>query len=695
MKLTDRLNFGFSRRTPLILQTESAECGLACLSMVAGFHGSYISLHELRQRFPVSLKGLSLAGLVRAAKVLNLSARPVRLDLPGLEKLKLPCVLHWNFDHFVVLTAVDKNGAVILDPASGQRRVPLTEVSEAFTGFALELWPDPGFRQQEKKEAVSLRSVLGHIKGAYRSAAHVLAIALALEVFSLVSPLFLQWTIDVAIPSFDGDLIVTLAIGFGLLMLFHELLSALRAWLLIYIGTALNIQVRANVFTHLIQLPVEYFAKRSLGDVTSRFGSIDTIQKTLTTSFLEAIIDGVFVALTLAMMFLYSPLLATISLSAMVLYAVGRISWYRPLHVATEEQIVQAAKQQSHFLETIRGARAIKLFQRQDERRSSWLSLLVFQVNSELKTQKMQLAYKLLNGVLFGLENILIVGFGASMVVQQKYTVGVLVAFIAYKGQFGQRVTALIDKYFDVKMLQLQARRLGDIVLSEPESLSGDVGIERHDFLRTDIEVANLGFRYGEHEPNVFKGVTWTIHAGESVAIVGPSGCGKSTLLQVILGILPATEGDVRVGGVSVKRLGVDTLRSLVGTVMQDDVLFAGSIAENISFFDPNADMAWIAECARTASIADDIGAMPMGYNTQIGDMGSVLSGGQKQRILLARALYKRPKILFLDEATSHLDVEKERAVNEAISKLDITRVIVAHRPETIASASRVISLGT
>jgi ATP-binding cassette, subfamily B, bacterial CvaB/MchF/RaxB len=266
-------------------------------------------------------------------------------------------------------------------------------------------------------------------------------------------------------------------------------------------------------------------------------------------------------------------------------------------------------------------------------------------------------------------------------------------AFNAYKGQFDGRVSSLIDKFFELKMLQLQGERLADIVLTEPEVSQGLSFSDQESLSTPTIEVVGLRFRYGEQEPFVLDGVNLKIAAGESVAIIGPSGCGKTTLVNVMLGVFPPTEGDVLIGGVSVKQLGIDSLRRMVGTVMQDDVLFAGSIADNISFFDPHADQQWVEECAKLAAIASEIKSMPMGFNSLVGDMGTILSGGQKQRVLLARALYKRPKILFLDEATSHLDIAKELEVNTAVKALNITRVIVAHRPETIATASRVIVL--
>ena len=693
MSFFSELSFGFGPKLPLILQTEATECGLACLAMVAGFHQHRTDLMNLRQRFPVSLKGATLGGLIQVASQLNLGTRPLKLELDDLRELKLPCILHWNFNHFVVLKTVQAKQAVTIhDPGIGIRVVPWDEVSAAFTGVALELWPTPNFQTKEAPPPILLRNLTGRITGLFASCGQILVLALALEMFALTSPLFLQWVVDNVLVSGDRNLLTTLALGFGLLMVMQQTVAAIRSWVILYMGTTLNLQWRANVFSHLVRLPVQYFEKRHLGDVVSRFGTIDLIQHTLTTSFLEAILDGLMTVVTLVMMYIYSPMLAAIAVAAMLLYGASRWAWYGPLRRATEEQIIHAAKQQSHFLETVRGVKAIKLFQRQDERRASWLALLVDQINAELRTQKLQLLYKLLNGLLFGVENVLIIWFGARLVLEGNFSVGALMAFQAYKGQFDSRVGSLIDKFCELKMLQLQGDRLADIILSEPEP-TGQHGALEAAALAPSIAVHGLRYRYAEQEPFVLDGVDFSIGPGESVAIVGPSGCGKTTLMNVLLGILTSTEGEVLIGGVSVKQLGVAPLRQMIGTVLQDDVLFAGSIADNISFSDPQADLQWVDECAHLAAVAADIAAMPMSYNTLVGDMGTVLSGGQKQRVLLARALYKRPKILFLDEATSHLDIEKEQLVNRAVNNLNITRVIIAHRPETIASAKRVIVL--
>lgn len=703
--MLERLTLGVKRRVPRILQTEAAECGLACVGMIAGFHGHHQSLASLRGRFPVSLKGATLATLIQVASQLGLASRPVKAELGALGKLALPCILHWDFNHFVVLTAINGRWATVIDPAHGTRKIAIGELSASYTGVALELWPTPDFQTANNVRPVRLRELTGRISGLGAAFSQVLLLALALEVLTVVQPFFLQWVVDHVLNTGDRDLLTTLALAFGLMMVMLQLTSVARSWMLLYLGTTLNLQWRTNVFTHLLRLPVAYFERRHLGDVVSRFGAIDAIQRTVTTSFMEALLDGVVMLITLVLMFLYSPPLAWIALGAMALYGLARWAGYASLRYATEEHIIHAAKEQTHFLETVRGVKAIKLFQHQDDRRSRWLALLVNEINADLRVQKWTLFFRTFNGLLFGVSSIAVLWLGARLVLDGQFTVGALLAFIVYKTLFDRRVAALLDKLVDVKMLRLQGERLADIVRETPEpadalladalaDTSADSSGEEGGVRRAPvIEVRNLRFRYSPQEPYVLDDVSLRIESGESVAITGPSGGGKTTLINILLGILTPTDGEVLVDGVPVRGVGAASLRRLAGTVLQDDVLFAGSIADNISFFDPRFDAERAHRCARIAAIHDDIIAMPMGYNTLVGDMGTVLSGGQKQRVLLARALYKQPLLLFLDEATSHLDIARERVVNTAISRLSMTRVIVAHRPDTIAAAGREIML--
>lgn len=674
----------------MVLQTEAAECGLACLAMIAGWHGHHTDLSALRARFVISLKGVNLSHLVQYANSLDLSARALRLEIDELRQLALPCILHWDLNHFVVLVKVDRKGIFIHDPAIGARHVPYVQVDKYFTGVALELTPMAGFQPADERRRVSLMALMGHVDGLWRTFALVFGMALALEVFALAGPMLNQWVVDEALVSADRSLLNVLICGCALMLAVQTAISLARGWTVMYLSTHINLQWAANVFTHLLHLPVVWFEKRHLGDVVSRFGSVSTIQHTLTTGFIEAILDGLFAVATLAMMLIYSAQLTAVVLIAVLLYAVIRILSFGPLRMANEEALLLGAKEHSHFLETIRGVQAIKLFGRELDRRGRWVNLLVDSVNRDVRTEKFMLWFGIASTAVFGMEHLAVLWLGAGKVMEGGMTIGMLLAFTSYGGQFGGRMAALTNRFMEFRLLSVHAERLADIVL---EAMESEGRQEPAAELTPRIELLDVSFRYAENEPWIIRHLTLTIEPGESVALVGPSGCGKTTLVKLILGILQPTEGELRLGGCPVQLLGVSSQRRVMAAVMQDDHLLAGSLAENISFFDPQPQQERIEMCARMAAVHEDIAVMPMGYHTLAGDMGTTLSGGQKQRILLARALYKSPKIIVLDEATSHLDVLRERQVNDAIGALAMTRICVAHRPETIAMSGRVIRL--
>ncbi len=620
---------------------------------------------------------------------LGFRCRPLRLDLEHLSQLQLPCVAHWDLNHFVVISKVHRNGVTVLDPAYGERRLSLEEISRHFTGIALELHPTAEFQVTPRPPAVSLAQLTGRVEGLWRALGLLLLLSVALQVFVLIAPFFMQWTVDQALVAYDRDLLTVLGTGFALALLLQVCIGQIRGWAVIYLSNRLNLQWTGNVFRHLLHLPLDYFEKRHLGDVTSRMGSIQAIQRTLTTSFVEALIDGLMAVVTLGMMLLYSWKLALVTLLAVALYAIARACAFAPLRRGTEKQLIAGARQESHLLESIRGVQSVKVAGRESVRQAGYFNLMNETVNQDIWLSKFGLSFGGANQLLFGLERIAVIWLGALLAMDNVFSVGMLIAYLAYKDQFSQRVGALIDKWVEFRMLRLHGERLSDIVLSEPEDSTDNGNALLPDGLR--IEVEDLGFRYAPGEPWVLKNCSFVVDAGESVAIIGPSGCGKTTLIKILLGLLQPTEGQVRIGGVPLSRISISDYRRMIGAVMQDDQLFAGSVSDNIAFEDDHHDEGKVLEAAQLAAVHDDIAAMPMGYNSLIGDMGTTLSGGQKQRVILARALYRRPQLLFLDEATSHLDVERERLVNEAVKQLELTRVIIAHRPETIASADRVL----
>jgi len=692
MNILSDIRMGWGRRLPMVLQSEAAECGIACLAMLAGYHGYHTHLTDLRRRFGVSLKGATLEDIMRVAGHVGLSSRPLRLNIDELNQLQMPCVLHWDLNHFVVLESIRGCNVVIHDPAAGVRRLTLVEASEHFTGVALEVAPGPDFAPAEAPPRVRIWQMFGRFAGLKRSLLQLLLMAAAIEVFAIASPLFMQWVVDQALVSADHSLLTILVIGFTLLLLVRTSVTAMRDWMVMAMTSSLKVQARANLFSHMIHLPTSFFEARHLGDVMSRFNSQSTILQALTTDMIDVVLDGVMVVLTLVIMVIYAPLLALMVVAGAALYAAIRWVAYLPLRQSSAEAIIWEAKRDSHFFETLRGIKTIKLFNAQESRRSHWLYLLVEAINRQLTGQKLRLLFQTSNTLVRGLLAILVVWLGAEQVMRNAMSVGMLLAFIAYKDQFLARISALIDRLVDLRVLGLHSERMADIALTAPEARS----MQPPRPMPTQpaaIELRGVRFRYGVNDAYVLDGIDFRVERGESVAITGLSGCGKTTLLKLMAGLLEPSEGEILIDGEPIARIGVEQYRSMIGVAMQDDQLFAGSIADNISFFAQRPDNERIEECARLAAIHEDIAAMPMGYHSLIGDMGTMLSGGQKQRVLIARALYHRPVILLLDEATSHLDLQRENAVSTAIRNTHVTRVIVAHRPETIASADRVITL--
>jgi len=693
-----KLHFGSRPPLPLIMQSEAAECGLACMAMVASYHGHEIDLMGMRQRFTLSMRGASLKTLVDIAGGLKLAARPIRIELDDLQHLKMPCILHWNMNHFVVLKKVrlDAQGKLhsirIHDPALGEISVAAAQVDTAFTGVALELAPDTGFEPRQERQQLRIGALMGQVKGLRGALGQVFALALALEVFALFAPLFMQLVVDGPIASADYDMLTVFALGFGMLMLMQVAVGAFRSWVVMYISTHLGLQWLSSVFAHLLHLPLSYFEKRSMGDVVSRFNSVQNIQNSLSRSFIETVLDGIMALVALAVLFMYSATLAGVVAAALGIYIALRSALYHAQRRANEEQITFRAREQSLFLESIRGMQAIKLSNHEPARHARWLNAQVAAVNRGIGYEKLGLYFRVANSLLTGAENIAVVWLGARLVMADTFSLGMLYAFLGYKVVFTGRAYALVDKLQELRMLSLQGERLADIVLTPREQDAGHgAGATLPDDF--EIELRKVSFRYSDADPWVIRNLDLVVRTRQSVAIIGPSGCGKTTLLKMLIGILQPTEGEILVGGIPLQQLGARNYRAMLGAVMQDDQLFAGTIADNISFFDQGIDIERLEQSADAAAIGADVRALPMGFQTLVGEMGSSLSGGQKQRLVLARALYKRPRILFLDEATSHLDTRNERRVNESINKLDITRIIVAHRQETIASADRVVEL--
>lgn len=685
--------FVSKKELPVVMQAESSECGLACLSMISSYYGYKTDLLTLRERFQFSLKGTTMAHLMEISSTLEMAPRPIRVELGDLGKFRNPAILHWDLNHFVVLKRVKKNRVYIHDPAVGLRKLNMDEVSKHFTGVVLDLTPSPNFKRGVEKKRLSVWQLWGRQSGVFTALIRILLLSLVLEGFAIASPLFMQLVVDRVLVANSVSFLTVLGLGFMMLALVNVSVGALRSWMILYLSTHLNFQMVGQLFSHLIRLPSEFYERRHVGDIVSRFESMKTIQKTMSTQLIESVVDGVMAVGTLAIMYWYSSFLSLVATALILFYAVVRNFLYKALYRATEEQITSQADAQTSFLENVRGIQSIRLFGAETSRQSSWQNLFARSLNASIKASKVTIAMKSLDGLLQGAGIVAITWIGARLIIKGEFSLGMLFAFISFQTQLTSKASGLIEKYMQYRMLSLHADRVSDIALTSMDR--GFVNQPKSGKTRItgELTTRNLGYRYASGENYVIKGVSLCFPAGKSVAIIGPSGCGKTTLLKVMIGLFSPSEGSVLIDGIDVMHFGLNRYRAEVGAVMQDDQLFAGSLSENISFYDTHPDQSRIEECARLSAVHEDIIAMPMGYNSLIGDMGTVLSGGQKQRVLLARALYKRSRILFLDEATSHLDAEREKEVMDAIRGLKMTRIMVAHRYETIRNADHVVDL--
>jgi ATP-binding cassette subfamily B protein RaxB len=692
--MSGQLPLRFSSRPslPVVLQTEAAECGLACLAMVAGYHGRQVDLNSLRRDHAASLRGVSLKSLISAANQLHFFCRPLRVNMDELGKLRTPAILHWDMGHFVVLERSSGRRIVVHDPALGRRTYTLREASMHVTGVALELSPTQGFERKTERARIHLTDLWAHAAGLKKALLQLLAVSLLLQIFALASPFYMQLVVDEGLSRHDQDLLAVLAVAFLLLVLISLGTKALRSYLVLLLGSQLSFQIATNLFHHLVRLPVSYFEKRHMGDVVSRFGSLEPIRALFTTGLITAVIDGVMAVATLVMIFVYSPLLSWVVLGAMGLYGAARATLYPPLRKLSEQEIVVRAREASSLMETVRAIQSIKVFSCEADREASWQNRYADRLNAGIRLGKLTITYEAISGLLFGLENVLVVYMGAQMVLAAEMSIGMLFAFMSYKGQFTGRISALVDHSIELRMLDLHLIRLADIALTPQESgLSGRGRIAKP--MSGRLELVDLAFRYSTSDPMVFRNLNVVIESAQSIAITGPSGCGKTTLVKVMLGLLEPSRGEVRVDGRPLEKLGLSAYRGQTAAVMQDDQLLTGSIADNICFFDPVSDFEKVESCAKIAVVHDEIMAMPMQYNSLIGDLGLTLSAGQRQRVLLARALYREPRVLFLDEGTSHLDARLEARINAAIQELDVTRIMVTHRPELIRIADHELAL--
>jgi ATP-binding cassette, subfamily B, bacterial CvaB/MchF/RaxB len=606
-----------------------------------------------------------------------------------------------------VLKSANRDFAIVHDPKVGVRKLSISEVSGHLTGYAVEFLPDDNFEKSDNRTRLTFRNIVGRTDGLRSALTNILFMALLLQVIAMISPSLMQYLVDSQIDSKNLDIVKTVVAGMAMFLVISTVISSLRAWMLFHLATSVGYQWTSRVLRHLFRLPVDYFERRNMGDIVSRFGSISAIQSTLTNGVIEGFLDGILAIGTLIMVWLYSPTLAIICILTLAVVAAIKFASFETFRRLGNEILIADARASTNFLESIRGIRSIKLSNREDQRAISWMNLTIDSINSKSRSQWLQIAIGAAISLIVGSQRLIAIYLAFTMISKGDFTIGMVFAYMSYQDQFMSRTNNLVSLYFSFKMLQLHYDRLSDIVHTSPESTPDINSIDGTNHQPeyasagkiaiidgpASIKFENIYYRYSESGKDIICDLSFDSTESDCTVIVGPSGSGKTTIAKMILGILKPRSGRIIIHGHAIESIDLSALRDHISSVLQGDALYAGSIRENISLFDEVIDQRRVEECARIACIHDDIERMNMRYHTPVGDMGSTLSAGQKQRILIARALYRQPKILLLDESTSDLDIATEERLNENLSKLPIHRIYIAHRPQTIKYGDRIVDL--
>lgn len=682
------------KRLPMIHQRENSECGLACLAMLTAYHGKRLGMQFLRQLTGISSRGASVKDLLAAGSRLQLRGRALRLEPEDLANLNLPAVLHWDMDHFVILRKVGWQYLTVHDPAVGVRRYRPADLGRHFTGVAVEFRPAAEFQagHSEPDDNVSLRQLLRSGSGLFAQLLQVLLLSILIQALALLAPMYLQLVIDQGITRGDMALVSMLAMLFGLLMLVRTLVSHVRGLLLLDSTNQLGFQLVSDAVHHLLRLPLSWFERRELGDVVSRFSALENIKQLVTREMVTVVVDGVFSIITVALLLIYQPLMAGVTITAVVLVSVIRVLTLGMEKDRRVDAIELEARQQTRFMENIRCISTVKINGMEAERESDWLDRYAQFVNSGYRLGNLQLRVTSLESLALGMENILIIFLGSQFVSQGVLSLGQLMSFVFLKQHFLNSVLAMIPKLAEMRLVKVELARVSDILMTRAEADPLDESLFNPP-LRGEIVGRRLGFSYAGKQAPVFENLDFAIHAGQITVITGPSGSGKSSLLKLILGLEMPFAGTLEIDGLSHAQRSPRRLREQIAAVVHEEGLMAGTIAYNVNLDIAPSDQARLREACRQAGILDLIEQLPMGFATRIGEMGSQFSAGQVRRLLLARAFYRRAPLMLLDETLTHLGRGAAISIIDAMRAAGTTVVIVSHDPEIIALADQLIAM--
>lgn len=683
------------RRYPFFAQQSGSDCGAACLVMVSRYWGKNFSVNRLRDIANVDRNGSSLRGLSAAAESIGFSTRPVKASLDQLAKQKLPAIAHWEGKHYIVVYEITPKHVIVADPAIGQCSLSHAKFKANWTGYTL-LLQATAMLKDTKETSTPFWQFFELMKPHSLVMLEVFIASLFIQIFGLVTPLFTQLILDRVVVQ-RSELTLT-AVGLGLLIfsLFRVAMTGLRQYLLDHTANKLDLALIVGFIRHTLRLPLSYFESRYVGDIISRVQENRKIQRFLSGEALSILLDLVTVFIYLGLMFWYSWKMALLVLVIIPPFFLLALIATPFLQKISREIFNAVANESSYLIEALSGVRTVKSTAVEQTVRWHWEELLSKEVKTNFSGQIISNRLQIFSNTIEAVVTTMLLWFGAYQVIHNELTIGQLVAFNMLLGNIirpFQRLTVLWNQLQEVV---IAVERINDVLDAEPEEDLQHQARQSLPPIQGNIRFDNVTFRYHpEGDINVLENLSFEIHTGQMVALVGRSGSGKTTISKLVLGLYPPTDGKVLIDGHDITSLSLRSLREQVGVVDQDTFLFGGTIRENISLAHPGATLAEIIEAARLAGADEFIKKLPMGYETQIGEGGGMLSGGQRQRIAIAKALLGNPKLLILDEATSHLDAESERIIQTNLNTIlqGRTTLVIAHRLSTVRNADLILVL--
>jgi ATP-binding cassette, subfamily B, bacterial len=677
-------------RVPVVQQQAAGDCGAAALAMVLGYHGKHVALDEVREMLGVGRSGATAESLLRIGRVYGLRGRTVRAELEDLAALPAGTILHWEFRHFVVLERVDLDAITVVDPAAGRRTVPKERAGRAFTGIAILFEPSESF-EPAKRERRRLHTLLGLVVEGREFFARIIMVTLLVQLLALAMPLLTGVLIDRVVPRQDYSLLLVLAVGFSILQVFTAAAGFARAHLMMYLRTQLEARFTMRFIDHLIELPYSYFQQRTSGDLMVRLGSTNAIREILTSTVFSTFLDGTIASLYLVLLvFFHGPITLVVLLLAAA--RLGLLAWMRWRQRQFLSQTLEnRARLQTYQVEMLSGMETLKAMGLEHRAAENWSSVFVDGLNISIERGRVDAVFGVFLSVLGTLSTMVMMFYGTYLVLDGTWTLGSMMAFSAIAAGFLTPLNSLVSAALQLQMLEVHLERVNDVMNTRREQEGTPVVLAGP--LEGAVTVDDVSFQYSGQDPIVLDHVSITVPAGARVALVGRTGSGKSTLARLLAGLYEPMSGRILFDGKDVKMLERRSVRNQLGIVTQETQLFGGTIRRNIALADPQMRLDRVIRAAKLACVHDEIVAMPMGYDTSLSDRGLSLSGGQRQRIAIARALACNPKVLILDEATSHLDTETEERLNRRLASLRCTTIVIAHRLSTVRTADLIVVL--